>query len=214
MKKYIGGLLILFISCLPAQFKYSVGTGIGIQFPDFTEFNTTISDTGLTKVSEIWLPLSYDISFKVYPSIRLGFFRFSNTLIKNKSSSGFSQYITMNGISIQTFFVFLNRFEAVFGMAPMLSRINFYQEKITAETSPFQFSTETKAGIHNTFFSYYSWVGVRFHLNTWLALDGTLGFIKSNIKKDAWKNEKKDVDLNMGIDMTKPLYRLGLVVGW
>lgn len=214
MKKLII-IFLLSISFLPAQFKYSVGTGIAFSWPDFTDFNKTLSDSGISQVSEFIMPISYDFSVKIYPSLRVGYYRFSTSLFTyNKSSHNFRLVLKMNGIGAQTYFTFFKRFEADFGIVPMLGKYSFYQHEVTAVTTPFQFSTTTKAGIDKSFFAYYSWIGLRMHLKHYLALEGKLGFMKSFMGDGDWKSESGETKLKMSIDMNQPVYQFGVVLGW
>ncbi|MFQ6607930.1 MAG: hypothetical protein ACE5EE_05255 [Fidelibacterota bacterium] len=163
------------------------------------------------------MPLAYDFSYKIYPSLRVGYFRYSSALtskIINGSSDNFTLTFKMNGISLQTFFSFFERYEAIFGLAPLLGRAQFTQEDLTASTSPFQMSTTTQAGMTHAFFAYYSWMGIRLHLNHWLALEGTIGYLDAEIKGNSWKNEKQKIDIKGGMDLSGPTGRIGVVLGW
>ncbi|MFQ6673902.1 MAG: hypothetical protein ACE5GH_03835 [Fidelibacterota bacterium] len=216
MNRVATPLIFVIATSLSAQFNYSASAGLGLPFPspDFDQFNATISDSGLDKIASLWLPLAFDFSVKVYPSLRVGYFRLSSSLIKNRSSDDWALAITMSGISVQTYFTFLKRFEARFGFAPMLAKADFSQGKRKAETSPFRLSSSTKAGIQHRSFAYYSWMGVRFHLTTFLALEATLGHLKATFKGNKWKSEGKETDLTGKIDLTRPLFRFGVVLGW
>jgi len=210
-------ILLLSVCTLPAQFKYSAGIGSGIFIPDFTEFNTVISDSGLSAISGFWMPLAYDFSIKIYPSLRVGYFRYSSALtakIINGSSDNFSLDISMNGFSVQTFFSFFDRFEALFGLAPLLGSAEFTQDELTATTSPFQISTTTEAGMKHSFFAYYSWISVRYHLNHWLALEAAMGYLDAEIKGDSWKNGDQEIGINAGMKLSSPTGRFGVVFGW
>lgn len=213
MKLLILSLLIT-ITSLTAQFKYSAGLGLGVTFDiDVDSFNTSISDSGLKKISDSWLPLEYDFSIQVYPSLRLGYFKLSNALIPNKSSEKFFLVIIMRGVSVQTFFTFLRRFEANFGLVPLLAKAEFVQE-FTSKTSKFQFSTSTQAGTKNSAVGLYSWIGLRFYLASFIALEGNIGYLRVKFKGSNWKSEGEGIGVSGKIDLTKPFFRFGIVLGW
>lgn len=214
MKLLILSLLIT-ITSLTAQFKYSAGLGLGVTFNvDVDSFNTSISDSGLKKVSNNWLPLEYDFSIQVYPSLRLGYFKLSNALIPNKSSENFFLVIIMRGISVQTFFTFMKRFEANFGIAPLRAKAEFFQRDLTASTKTFQFSTSTQAGTKNSALGLYSWMGLRFYLASFIALEGNIGYLRVKFKGGNWKSEGGSNGVSGKIDLTKPFFRFGIVLGW
>ena len=213
MKLLILSLLIT-ITSLTAQFKYSAGLGLGATFNvDVDSFNTSISDSGLKKIKDNWLPLEYDFSIQVYPSLRLGYFKLSNALIPNKSSEKFFLVIIMRGVSVQTFFTFLRRFEANFGLVPLLAKAEFVQE-FTSKTSQFQFSTSTQAGTKNSAVGLYSWIGLRFYLASFIALEGNIGYLRVKFKGGNWKSEGEGNGVSGKIDLTKPFFRFGIVLGW
>ncbi len=209
-------LFILLLSTAQSQFKYSVNFGVGFVLPDFTEFNTAISDSGLSKLGATWLPTTFDFSYKVYPSFRVGFFRHSNSLIKNKSSQDFSLVIKFTGIYAQSFFTFLNKFEAFFGLAPMIGKTDFSQSptKVPATTTPFQFTTDSEAGMYNRFLAFYAMGGVRYYLLSFLALEGSVGYLNAFFSGDNWKSEGNEINFKSKIDLDKPVANFGIVLGW
>ena len=211
--------LVLFIilaitTSLTAQFKYSAGIGLGTSFnANYDEFNTLISDSGLKEVSNYWLPISYDLTFQVYPSIRLGYLRLSNALTPNRSSDDFFLSIIMQGVSIQSFFTFLKRFELNCGLVPLLAKAEFIQE-FTAKTSLFQFSTSTRAGAKNRALGFYSWIGMRMFIRSSLALEGNIGYLRTKFKRDNWKSDGENNGVSGEIDLTRPFFKFGIIFGW
>ena len=209
-------LFIILLSPAQSQFKYSVNFGAGFALPDFTEFNTAISDSGLDKLGSIWLPTTFDFSYKLYPSFRVGLFRHSNSLIKNKSSQDFSLVIKFTGIYAQSFFTFSKRFEAFFGLAPMIGKADFSQTptKIQATTTPFQFTINSEAGMYKRFFAFYAMGGVRFYLLSFLALEGSVGYLNAFFSDGNWKSDGNDINFKSKIDLDKPVMNFGIVLGW
>lgn len=212
----LAALILLTVSLLPGQFRYSAGVGLAITLPvpDIEEFNSTLSDSGLAEVSAFWIPTSFAVSVQAYPSVRLGYVRFSNGPLKNRSSQNWALTIRMAGISVETFFTFLKRFEANFGFAPMLAKADFSQADITAQSSHFQLTASTSAGIQHRSTAYATWMGVRFYLNTFLALEVTTGYVNLTFKGDAWKSAGEETSLQGKIDMSRPLIRFGIAAGW
>ncbi len=212
-------IILLFLSNFSsAQFNYSAGVGMGIFIPEGmaadASFNTAIKDSGLSRISAFWLPLTYDFSVTVYPSVKLGYFRYSSAILSNLSSNNFAFSVVMNGMSVQTFFSFMNKFEATFGMVPLLGSANFIQDELTATTTPFQLATSTKGGMSHGLFAYYSWIGLRFHLKHWLALETALGYLDAEIDGKSWKNNGEDVDFQADMKLSGPTLRFGVVFGW
>lgn len=213
--KFIYSVFSVAIAISPAnaQFKYSVGTGLAITFPNYSGFNSSISDS-LKEIGSGWFPLGYDVSIQIYPSVRLGYFKLSSALLPKKSSEDFILSMVMRGLSIQTFFTFLRRFEANFGIVPLLGLADFSQKDITARTTPFQFSTTTKAGTRNSTFGLYSWTGLRFYLSSFLALEAHMGYLRCKFKGNKWKGNGQGAGVSGKIDLSKPLFRFGVVFGW
>lgn len=201
------------ISPANAQFKYSAGLGLAATFPDYSQFNNSIGDS-LDKIGSGWFPLGYDISIQIYPSVRLGYFKLSNALLPKKSSEDFILSMVMRGVSIQTFFTFLRRFEANFGIVPLLGQADFSQKDITATTTHFQFPTTTKAGTRNSTFGFYSWTGLRYYLSSFLAVEAHMGYLRCKFKGNKWKGNGQGVGVSGKIDLSKPLFRFGVVFGW
>ena len=218
LRKKILLIILLTVCTLPAQFKQSAGVGMGIFIPEGmaaeSSFNTAIKDSGLSRISAVWLPLTYDFSVTVYPSLKLGYFRYSSAILSNLSSNNFAFSIVMNGMSVQTFFTFMNTFEATFGMVPMLGSANFIQDELTAATSPFQLATSTEGGMSHSFIAYYSWIGLRYHLKHWLALEMALGYLDAEIDGKSWKNNGEIVDFQADMKLSGPTLRFGVVFGW
>jgi len=207
-------LFFVISSSLFAQFKYSAGIGLGTSFDiDVEEFNKSISDSGLKEISNYWLPFEYDITIQVYPSLRLGYFKLSNALTPNQSSDDFFLTIIIQGVSVQTFFTFLKRFEANFGMVPLWAKAEFIQ-KFTAKTAQFQFSTPTEAGIKNRTFGFYSWTGIRVVITSYLAIEGNIGYLRTKFKHNNWKSDGNGNGISGKIDLTKPFLKFGIILGW
>lgn len=198
---------------LCAQYKYSVGLGVGVGFPDPSKFNTAIADSDLSAISSFWMPLSYSISAQVYPSFRIGYMKVSSYLLPNKSSENFALPMALRGISAEAFFTFFKRFEANFGVAPVLGRAEFLQKEITAKTSKFGLSTTAEAGFKNSAFGLYSWMGVRMYLMSFLAIEGNIGYLRAKFDGSKWKSDSGS-GISGAIDLTKPFLRFGVVFGW
>jgi hypothetical protein len=212
-------IILLFLSNFSsAQFNYSTGVGMGIFIPEGmaadAPFNTAIKDSGLSRISQFWLPLTYDFSVTVYPSVKLGYFRYSSAILSNLSSNNFAFSVVMNGMSVQTFFSFMNKFEATFGMVPLIGSANFIQDELPAITTPFDLATSTEGGMSHSFVAYYSWIGLRYHLKHWLALETALGYLDAEIDGKSWKNNGETVDFQADIKLSGPTLRFGVVFGW
>ncbi|MFQ6616686.1 MAG: hypothetical protein ACE5HZ_07990 [Fidelibacterota bacterium] len=207
-------LTFLALSCAAGQFRYSAGAGLAVVFPapDMEQFNSTLSDSGLNEVSPFWVPTAVAISVQAYPSLRLGYLRYSNLLLKNRSSENWALTISMVGLSVESFFSFLKRFEANFGFSPMLAKADFSQTETTAQGSPF--GPSSSAGIQHRSMAYVSWVGLRFYLNSLVALEATTGYLNLTFKGDGWKSEGQETAIQGKIDMSRPMLAFGIVVGW
>lgn len=206
-------ITLLFSVPLCAQFKYSVGLGVGVGFPDPSKFNTSISDSDLTAVSSFWMPLSYSISVQAYPSFRIGYLKVSSYVLPNKSSDNFVLPMALRGISAEAFFTFFKRFEAKFGVAPIIGKAEFLQKDITARTSKFGLSTTAKAGFRNSAFGLYSWMGIRMYLMSFIAVEGNIGYLRAKFDGGKWKSSTGS-GISGAIDLTKPFLRFGVVAGW
>lgn len=214
MRRVLVTYLLTAVTLLPAQFRYTAGLGLGLTFPDYTKFNEAIKDSSLEELKAGWFPLAYSFSLQVYPSLRVGYFKLSSTLLPKKSSKEFVLATVMRGVSAETFFTFWRRFEANFGLVPLLAQAEFVQKDAEAKTTPFQFSASTKAGIRNTTFGFYSWVGLRFYLGSFLAVEANIGYLRTRFKGDKWKDGDKRSSVKGKIDMTQPFFRFGVVAGW
>ncbi|MEE9166619.1 MAG: hypothetical protein V3U24_04035 [Candidatus Neomarinimicrobiota bacterium] len=206
--------LFVAVTAVSGQFKYSAGLGLGVIYPDYSQFNDSIKDSLDKKVGPLWLPFGYDISVQVYPSVRLGYFRLSNALIPEKSSDDFVLIMLMRGISIQTFFTFFRRFEANFGFALLLGKAEFIQQNIEAPSSHFQFSATTRAGTRNGNSALYTWTGVRYYIGTFLAVEANLGYLRGKFKGDKWTNGGDEEAVFGTINLSKPAFRFGIIFGW
>jgi|TARA_Y100000310_G_scaffold92358_1_gene89988 hypothetical protein len=204
---------ILLSTPLCAQFKYNAGLGVGVSFPDPSNFNTAIADSDLTAISSFWMPLNYSISVQVYPSFRIGYLKVSSYILPNKSSDNFVLPMALRGISAEAFFTFFKLFEANFGVAPVLGKAEFLQKDITTKTSKFGLSTTAEAGFKNSAFGLYSWVGVRMYLMSFLAVEGNIGYLRAKFDGGKWKSDSGS-GISGAIDLTKPFIRFGAVVGW
>lgn len=209
-------LIFLLLCCVSAQFRYSAGAGLAVTFPapDMDEFNSTLDDSGLSKVSPYWIPTSFAVSVEAYPSVRLGYVRYSNGLLKNRSSQDWALTVSMSGISVESFLVFLKRFEGTFGFELMLARADFSQTEISAESSPFQLPTRTSVGIQHRSTAFASWLGLKFYLNSFLALEATMGYLNLAFKGTGWKSGGQETDVRGMIDMSRPVFGFGIVGGW
>lgn len=209
-------LIFLAFSSLTGQFRYSVGAGLGGVFPapDMDGFNSMLADSGLDQVSPLWIPTAFMVSVQAHPSLRVGYVHYSNGLLKNRSSDNWALTITTTGILVETYFTIVRRMEANFGFAPMIARADFSQTEISATTSPFQLPTSTSAGIQHGAMAYASWVGGRFYVNPFLAVELTAGYLNLTFKGDGWKSDGQDTTITGKIDLSRPLVRFALVVGW
>lgn len=214
MLRLIFTSLFIAVSFLQAQFKYSVGLGAGVTFPDYTQFNHSIADSGVGELGPGWFPLNYEFSVQVYPSVRIGYLKLSNSLLPNEASNDFVLVMVMRGISLQTFFTFFKRFEANFGIVPMLGKAEFLQRNLEVKTEPFLFSASTQAGTTNSVFGFYSWTGVRMYLGSSLAVEANVGYFRAKFKGDKWKSEGDGNGISGNIDLTRPAFRFSIVIGW
>tara|TARA_B100000378_G_C18043422_1_gene411284 strand:+ start:441 stop:1112 length:672 start_codon:yes stop_codon:yes gene_type:complete len=207
-------VMVIFFSPLPAQYKvgYRIGLGIGFTKPD--KFNDSLAEQEMSKIGSAWFPLNYDLSVNIYPSLRVGYKKLSTRLITyNRSSGDYILPIVYRGIMAESYFTFWKRFEANFGFSPMYGKAVFMNKKLTASDETLGVESSTTAEITNSAFGFYSWVGMRMYLLSFVSVEGSVGYMYSKFG-DKWKAKKGSSNFSGGINMTKPFLRVAAVVGW
>ena len=183
---------VIFLSPLSAQYKvgYRIGLGIGFTKPD--KFNDSLVEQELSKIGSAWFPLNYDLSVNIYPSLRVGYKKLSTRLITyNRSSGDYILPIVYRGITAESYFTFWKRFEANFGFSPMYGRAVFMNKKLTASDETLGVESSTTAEITNSAFGFYSWVGVRMYLFSFLSVEGSVGYMYSKFGGQMEGQERK-----------------------
>lgn len=207
-------VMVILFSPLPAQYKvgYRIGLGIGFTKPD--KFNDSLAEQEMSKIGSAWFPLNYDLSVNIYPSLRVGYKKLSTRLITyNRSSGDYILPIVYRGIMAESYFTFWKRFEANFGFSPMYGKAVFMNKKLTASDETLGVESSTTAEITNSAFGFYSWVGMRMYLLSFVSVEGSVGYMYSKFG-DKWKAKKGSSNFSGGINMTKPFLRVAAVVGW
>ena len=215
MNKLISIICIFFTtSILQGQYKISYKFGLGIGFTKPDNFNTSLASLELSKVGSIWFPLHHDISINIYPSLRLGYKRLSTKLITyNKSSDNYILPIVFNGVNIESFFTIKKKIEFNFGLSPMIGKASFVNKKLTVTDQKLGVEGKTTAEVKNSTFGFYSSVGLRMYLFSFLSIDGSVGYIYAKFD-EKWQSKANENPISGSIDMTKPFFQISTVIGW
>ena len=206
--------ILIFTSSVQGQYKISYRLGLGIGFTKPDNFNSSLSSIELSKIGSTWFPIHHDLSINIYPSLRIGYKKLSTKLITyNRSSNNYILPIVFHGINIESFFTFRKRLEINFGLSPMLGNAKFINNKLTATDEKLGIESKTTAEIKNSTFGFYSSIGLRMYLMSFLSIDGSVGYIYAKFD-EKWKSKANENPISGSIDMTKPFFQISTVVGW
>ena len=211
---FVGLLTVPLASPLTAQYKVSYRLGLGIGFTDPKKFNESLSEQELGAIGSMWFPLNYDFSLNIYPSIRVGYKKLSTRLITyNRSSGDYILPIVFRGITAESYFTFWNQFEANFGISPMVGSAAFMNKKLTATDETLGVESSTTAEVTNSAFGFFSWIGVRMYILSFLSVEGSTGYLYAKFD-DSWKAKSGSTSISGDIKMSKPFLRVAAIVGW
>lgn len=207
-------VLLTILSSLSAQYKVGYRLGLGLGFTDPKKLNESLSEQELGAIGSMWMPLNYDLSVNIYPSLRVGYKKLSTRLITyNRSSGDYILPIVFRGITAESYFTFWRKIEANFGMAPLYGKAEFMNKKVTASDETLGVENTTTASITNSAFGLYSWVGVRMYLLSFLSVEGSVGYMYAKFGNQ-WKAAEGSTNISGGIDLSKPFIRVAAIAGW
>ncbi len=212
--------MFLLICAIFPQPNISGLVGIGYASPDYQSFaKSPFPSQGVFE--KMMLHFAFDYQF--YPNARIGFNQWSAAKSDKYQGQDFKRSFTYHALVLETFFFIRKRMELNFSLGPMIntgkitiasSQSAAVWDSLIAEFNNTSIPISSKDKMTKLFFGFTSSVGFRFYLNTYLALDGKIGFMSNYYKNDRWKFQGKsikgpDVKLN---DL--PLFSFGLVYGW
>ena len=95
----------------------------------------------------------------------------------------------------------------------MLGSAKFINNKLTVTDEKLGVEGKTTAEIKNSTLGFYSSIGLRMYLMSFLSIDSSVGYIYAKFD-EKWKSKANENPISGSIDMTKPFFQVSAVIGW
>lgn len=187
-------IFFLVFQNLQAQPKWMVNVGGGFYEPTLTGFDTN-TEMPATNFMTSKVLYGFGVSYEFFYNARIGLLNYYS-FHSGSTVSGidFSRTLVYRAITLETYFIFLRRFEMNFTLAPM---INGGTIRLKTKGAISEWDTLLSSFGNNsigvpasekmtiTWLGFTSMIGLRYYVFSWLALDVRTGFMNN------WYNEKK-----------------------
>ncbi len=215
--------IILFLSgevlALP---KIGVQLGFGYYQPDLVGFesNNLFPKTSFFSKNALF---GYGFTYQFYANTRVGFTHIFSRQPGKIDNAPFVRYLHYRYLMIQSYYQPRKRLELNFTLAPMWNKGSITLDTKTNyaqwDTLLQSYGNPSVSVPHTTKMTTYwlgfaSFVGLRFYIFPWLAVDGKAGFMNNFYNAKKWKFQGKQVR-GPELKINKlPLFTVRLVVGW
>ncbi len=222
-RQFLIFLFILVFHVLHAQPKWMLNVGGGFYEPTLTglDNNTELPATNFMSANFL---SGFGLSYEFFHNARVGLlnnysFHSGNT----QSGTEFSRTIVFRAITLETYFMFLRRFEMNFTLAPM---INGASIKLNASENINEWDTLLSSFGNNsigvpsseqmttTWVGFASMIGLRYYIFSWLAVDVRTGFMNNAYNEENWSFQGEKVT-GPALSLNKlPLFTFRAFLTW
>ncbi len=213
-----------FVGILFSQPKFSIGMDVGYYKPGMS----VSSENQLPQASGFSADIlpGYSMFYQFFPGARVGFSHsFSIHIDQTKSGTPFSRIFSYRMFILETFFLARERLEWNFSLAPTWNKGSIHldaKENFTEWDTFLTGFNDTQGPISvissdqmtTYWFGFASFIGLRYYIRSWCAIDIKTGFMNNYYDNKNWKFQGKKV---VGPEMTisgEPIVTVKVIFGW
>ena len=213
-----------FAGILFSQPKMSIGMDLGYYKPVIPSSNENQIPLA-SGFSKDFLP-GFSLYYQFFPGARVGFAHsFSYQSDKTKSGTPFSRILSYRMFQIETYYFSKERLEWNFSLGPIWNKgsINIDVEVDVSEwdnvlsgfsDGDVSIAVANSGKMTTSWFGFASFIGLRYYVRSWCAVDIKTGFMNNYYDHESWKFQGKTVTGPvMNIDGL-PIVTVKVIFGW